>query len=216
MQHVRKVVVFPFEQTAKTQQGTGIENEANESVKPKINTFKEKVQLKMFNLLRVMAKLANINGYDEEGRIKDNTGHVVEKSDIAILLLNAMSPGKLVIGENDFIYLLKKANVNPDLILNENVKFKLQNMTITRISNNDEVVKEPELFITKSSSPKRGSSELSEKYPNPMIDEPQIENIKIKPTKRKSNFINEINDGEQIKKRKSDIPERWIIPDNDQ
>ena len=66
-------------------------------------------QIKMLNLLRVMPKLANINRYDEYGRIKDNNGQIIEKSDIAVLLLNAMSAEKLVIGENEFVLLLKKS-----------------------------------------------------------------------------------------------------------
>jgi len=158
MSSIRKVAVVPFQQIEKNeyfQKGDEIEEEKPEILKSKGNTIKEKAQLKMLNLLRVMSKVAMINGYDESGLIKDETGKSVENTDFAVLLLNAMSPGELIVGEQEFISLLIKANVSADLILNENIKYKLSNLKSNSSYhiNMDTIPREPEIVAIKTTPP---------------------------------------------------------------
>jgi len=88
--------------------------------------------------MRVISKVAMIRGYDDDGRILMENGRYMENSDIASLMFNAMSPGKLIIGEHEFINLLKKASVNPDLILNENIRYKLLNSSSSYMKSGEE------------------------------------------------------------------------------
>ena len=151
----------------------------------------------MLNLLRVMSKIANVNGYDETGRIRDKSGNFINKTDIAVLLLNAMLPGKLIVGANHFVSLMREAQVNPDWILNENIRYKLMSSSDQLVK--VEEVKESQVIVTKSTSP-----------------EPNIElsATPVKGTKRKVEFHEEI--GEPTKaKRRIFYPNRenWVVPD---
>lgn len=83
---------------------------------------------KIQRLLKIVLKIADIKGYDYMWRIKRTDGKTVDNSNIINLLLHAMSPGKLLVGEKEFIDLLYKANVDADLIINDNVKAKLTSL----------------------------------------------------------------------------------------
>ena len=80
---------------------------------------------KMQKLLKIVLKIALHNAYNEDFRINDSNGNPINESDVAALLLHALSAGKLLIGEEDFIRLLYEADVNPNWIVNENVKVRL-------------------------------------------------------------------------------------------
>ena len=97
--------------------------------KPKL-----KIQ-KTFNIVSIALKLAQINGYDAEGRIKDENGN------IANLLEYSMKEWQ-IINWRRCIYLLKKANVPIDLIVNENIKDKLKSRNQPIIN----TYQEPEVF----------------------------------------------------------------------
>jgi hypothetical protein len=106
----------------------------------------EKIPDKFSRMLKIALKLALEKGYDFEGHIVDLSGNPILKSDIVLLLNYVLSPGKVLIGEAEFIHLLHKAKVDPELITNENVKLKLINLK----SNNIDPVKEPEFIVTSS------------------------------------------------------------------
>jgi hypothetical protein len=73
----------------------------------------------------VILKLARKIGYDSDLRIKLKNGKYLEKSNIVDLLTHAMSVGKVLYGEQEFIDLLADSDVDPDLIINDNVRIKL-------------------------------------------------------------------------------------------
>lgn len=75
--------------------------------------------------IRIVLNIANVNGYDKEFRIKTVDGAVVQGSDLVLLLNHSLSYGRLLKGESEFIDLLHKASVDPELITNDNVKAKL-------------------------------------------------------------------------------------------
>ena len=83
----------------------------------------EKIQ----RLLKIALKIASLDAYDEDFKIKDSNGNPIEDSDIVALLNNAISNQKLLVGENDFIRLLFEAKVDPNWIVNENMRSKLLN-----------------------------------------------------------------------------------------
>ena len=120
MQSARKVVlVEPL-----IQSGGGPEEGLIES-EVKTDKIKSKIYDKIHRFIKIILKLARSVAYDEDLRIKLKNGKYLEKSNIVDLLTHAMSVGKVLYGENEFIQVLNDSNVDPDLIINENVRLKL-------------------------------------------------------------------------------------------
>ena len=97
----------------------------NESIdQPKrIDRNPEKIQ----RLLKIVLKIAMNNAYDEDFKIKDSEGKPISDSDITTLLNNAISPQKILVGESDFVRVLYESGVDPNWIVNENLRSKLLN-----------------------------------------------------------------------------------------
>jgi len=93
---------------------------------PKPNPIRDRYRIKIENLLKIMAKLAKIQGYDENWRIRNQKGQFIDDTNVAALLTYAMSPGKVLNGEQNFIDLLNEAGVSEELVLNEAIKAKLK------------------------------------------------------------------------------------------
>src|SRR5712671_2265819 len=75
---------------------------------------------------RIILSLAKISGYDDNGRILARDGvSYIQQSNIITLINNSLSLGRRPIGDEDFIALLRKAKVDPDLIVNETIKAQL-------------------------------------------------------------------------------------------
>lgn len=75
--------------------------------------------------LDIALKLGRIKGYDDTRRILSTDGKYISGSDISMLIEEAMTPKRVLVGMDEFIKLLAKANVDPDQILNDNIKKKL-------------------------------------------------------------------------------------------
>lgn len=75
--------------------------------------------------IKILLKLAKIEGYDENGRIRNRNGEFIDGSSLLHLIINAMSVGHVLVGESEFIDLMKEAKITPDEIPNNNVKAKL-------------------------------------------------------------------------------------------
>ena len=73
-------------------------------------------------IMRTVFNLALINGYDKQMRIRSSSGEFIPNSNLLDLLNHAMSVGKKLQATNEFIDLLAEAEVDPDWIINENVK----------------------------------------------------------------------------------------------
>jgi len=76
-------------------------------------------------IIKVALKLATINGYDDQYRIRNRNGKYLVNTNVHDLLNHCMSVGRKLTAENEFIELLAEADIDPDWILNENVKAKL-------------------------------------------------------------------------------------------
>lgn len=95
---------------------------------------KFKVHQKLINTLQIVLKLAAIQAYDNGGRIQDRNGHFIPNSSIINLITHAMSPGKILVAEEEILTLLFKARVDPNLLLNENMRAKLTTKYNSHIS----------------------------------------------------------------------------------
>ncbi|RWR99124.1 hypothetical protein B4U79_14112, partial [Dinothrombium tinctorium] len=74
--------------------------------------------------------LAKINAYDNEGRIRDSKGEFISNSSLIQLLSHAMTASRILLAEKEFIDLLYEADVDPDLIINDNVKMNKDNLDL--------------------------------------------------------------------------------------
>jgi hypothetical protein len=129
MDSARKMVVIPADaESATVPKVTYHPSIDNTPMSKEEKRRKERVGERLARLLKIILKVARVNGYDLEGRIRKNDGSLLPNSDIATLLNYAMTPGKVLIGESEFIDLLHKANVEPDLIINDNFRAKLMKM----------------------------------------------------------------------------------------
>lgn len=123
MKSTKKMVLVPC------QDGEGVNNDVfdlpleTQQVK-KGNSIRKYAAERQRKLLIIVLKLAAYGGYDENGVIKD-TEH-----DIVPLLLHSLSPGRNVAGIQDFVNLLHKAGVSPDLIINADVRELLRRKSI--------------------------------------------------------------------------------------
>ena len=107
----------------------------------KTNSPKKKMNLfidKLTRIMKIFLKLANIKGYDIIGRVRNSKGDFVQDSDIISLINHSLTHGKLLLGQNEFINLLFEANIEPDLIINENIKSKLLNLYSNKTDDSNE------------------------------------------------------------------------------
>jgi hypothetical protein len=141
METPRKMVLLPAEAVPTSAPITANQapylvsnaNNTNESSKDK-KKF-EKPLDKLRKMFSIALKLALVNGYDSSLSLIDSNGNVVPHSSIELLINHALTQGKLLVGEEEFIRMLIKAEVPPDMIINENVKQKLINykQNVTRV-----------------------------------------------------------------------------------
>ena len=133
MLSARKITLVPPENSKVEQFGSGFENEESGSlttlVEKSTDKIKSKIYDKIHRFIKVILKLARTIGYDDDLRIKLRSGKYLEKSNIVNLLTHAMSAGKVLYGEDEFIELLADSGVDPNLIINENVRNKLIQFT---------------------------------------------------------------------------------------
>jgi hypothetical protein len=113
MEYTNKMTVVPESQTI------GGQERSNEK------RIRNRPFEKLSKILKIVLKLADVKGYDVIGRVKSRDGNYVNNSSLIDLILYAMSYGKALTGEKEFIDLLHDANITPELIVNENVKQKL-------------------------------------------------------------------------------------------
>lgn len=106
------------------QRGSGYDSEPNNR--------RIRINDKLSRMLHISIKLALINGFDDDGNLIDLSEKKVTDSDVKELILAALTPTKNLYGQDVFIKLLKKANVDPSLIVNEY-------MRKTLLSNNNHV-----------------------------------------------------------------------------
>lgn len=122
MLSARKIVVEPIE----NQEGGENDGQLTLPVESKVHDkIKHKIYDKLHRFLKIILKIASKSGYDDNLEIQRSDGTYMPRSNIVDLLTHAMSPGKILHGEREFVELLYNCSVDPDLLLNENVRSKL-------------------------------------------------------------------------------------------
>lgn len=74
----------------------------------------------------IIIKLCAIKAYDGARRILSASGDPVLGSDIILLLDEALSPRRALVGMKEFVDALARARVEPNSILNDNVRLALE------------------------------------------------------------------------------------------
>lgn len=86
-------------------------------------------QMKMFEkfsrILKIVLKLAKVDRYNENGLVRDDNGNFVAQSDMVRLLNKSMSHEKLLIGKQEYIKRLHEAKVDPEIIVNDDIRGQL-------------------------------------------------------------------------------------------
>ncbi|RWR98833.1 hypothetical protein B4U79_14110, partial [Dinothrombium tinctorium] len=140
-----KMVVVPFENEAATQkmetQNEKVEEPLIETTTKKSNNFiKQRAFDKINRMLKIILGLARINAYDVTGRIRNGRAFM-PNTDIVALINHALTPGRVLVGEHEFIHLLHEAKINPDLITNDNLRSKLVQQPSEKYIIDDEDIK---------------------------------------------------------------------------
>ena len=209
MEHSRKMMVVPY---------TGSQNTSHVSIPKKSKSIKEKSVEKIKKILTIILKLAKINGYDESGRINDN-GNFIENSDIVALIQYALTPGKVLIGENEFAELLIKAGVSPDVITNDNLKAKIiksrtKEKIVKEPHDNEKSQKDDSIKSSAIDVPMSNVDKVENKRTKRSFDEIESEEEIYKPTdkKAKRSFEEENN----RPKKKFVKKNSWYLPSDDE
>jgi hypothetical protein len=150
---------------------------------------------KIINIMKILLKLAKIDGYDIIGRIRNKNGEFLKDSDLITLINHSMTNGKLLLGESEFIRLLHEAKVEPELILNENVKVKLLNI----YNNKDNTINEDDSTnVTKSQTQSKNQNNKSDQIVNErkILKRKRMRNTDEKATDE------EVQERSPVKKRK--------------
>jgi len=192
MNHVRKMVLVPYNDSVQNSKLEEIEQCGGElPIQEKTNIIKDKYKLKLVSLLKIRSKLAQINAYDEDFRIKDRNGKYMVNTDVTNLLLNAMTPGRILFGEERFIELLNEAKIPHYLIMNDAIKNKMQKIYV----------------------------DSSETYIEPIINSNNvIEETQYEPVVRSNPIKRKLDDSDDEEKSTNKRPKmignglKWIIP----
>jgi len=76
---------------------------------------------RLAKIMKIILRLAANRGYDYNGRIRRNDGQYITHSDVLQLIGHSMRVGRVIVGEKEFVELLYEAQVDPNLIINDNV-----------------------------------------------------------------------------------------------
>jgi hypothetical protein len=166
---------------------------------------------KLRKLLNIILKIGLNNSYTEDFEIKDKFGKPIRDSDISALLNHAIIPQKILVGENDFIRILYDSKVDPNWIVNENLRLKLLNYRPTHQSPPRSPPKSPPPKPT-TPPPETQSADpttvLGKKGPNLSIK--QLESHSITPTVKQPVKRKIVDPSEGNKRQRSLDP--WLVP----
>jgi len=131
MSNVRKYIVVPSEQVEDegvVQQFGGSRRVSNNSKTEPKQKAKRSTNGLLRHLLQIAIKLAKIDAFEIDGRIRSIEGKLLDGTNVIDLLDHVSSPRKALHGLDEFIKLLFKAGVEPDMILNRDVKIELMKL----------------------------------------------------------------------------------------
>ena len=139
-------------------------------------------------IIKTVLKLASINGYDDQLRIRNSNGQFLDNTNLVDHMTYCMSEGRKLNAEAEFIALLAEADVDPMWIPNENVRAKLMAYSGKRAT--------PAQYRPHPSQlPKRPPAPTSTRSPTPRTSRTFTE---IAPPKEIINFdVQDVNDQQE-------------------
>jgi len=131
MSHVKKYIVVPSEQIENdgvVQQFGGSKADSINSKTRSNRKSKKSSNSLLRHLLQIAIKLAKIDAFEIDGRIRSIEAELLDGTNVIDLLDHVCSPRKTLHGLDEFIKLRFKAGVEPDMILNRDVKIELMKL----------------------------------------------------------------------------------------
>ncbi|KAI1308225.1 hypothetical protein HDE_00463 [Halotydeus destructor] len=194
MSSFKKVTFQPYEEEDEPPRMV----ETEPAPKKKGNFIMNRAIDRQRKLLRLILKLANVQGYNDLDHIRMENGSYMQGSDIVPLIMHALSPGKLITGLKEFVDLLHFAQVTPDMVINENVRAMLQKLydakpRTERVVKLRTVPKEPEYID---------------------VDEEEVEEVPPRALKRKLQETEDDQNDEPPRKRPILRAQRQIVPES--
>ena len=205
--------------------------EANETslesgiITSEVSSNKDKIKSRIYDkihrFIKIILKLAKFVGYDDDLRIKLKNGDYLEKSNIVDLLTHAMSAGRVLYGEQEFIELLADSHVDPNLIINDNVRMKLIQYINKPKDNTNENNTNKSVIEPPKSAKKRKSYDIHDDNTSSKRRKVDYDDI---PEDSDSRMHQDDEDRESSRKRiytEDDITDddidksRWNIPDDE-
>jgi len=210
MNHSQKLVIKPFESEPPvlpiaTDDAVQFSSGANSTPKRQPQKHGHPMLEKITKQLKIILKIAKVDGYDLDLRIKDEAGRPVYNSNIISLLNDATSMSKVLVGYDAFVQLLYKANVDPEWITNENVKTRLMRLYETEPPGGSPPSRPP--------SPRPPSPPGPSSTPTPSIS--SIEKRKREPDLEEEDSEDEWDEKVLPAYKKRTSSSSWIYPDNE-
>ena len=131
MSFVKKYIVVPSEQVeddSMVQQFGGSKIVVTNSKSRQKLSSKRSANTVLRQLLQIAIKLAKIDAFEIDGRIRSVEGKLLDGTNVIDLLDHVNSPKRALHGLDEFIKLLFKAGVEPDMISNKDVKIELMKL----------------------------------------------------------------------------------------
>ena len=170
---------------------------------------------KLLRILRIILKLASNKSYSDDGHLIWNN-QVVPNTNITILINHAMTAGRLINGEDEFIKILHEANINPEDIINPNIQRKLSLKYSNTLSTPQENLHDDSI-ITETINDNDVELNYNDINDDNEDQDLQVDHDYIKPNQNKTININSnkrkrssdiVNDNEPSSKRSN-----WVYPD---
>ena len=194
MRDAKKVMLVPQEGGGPELNMTELNTqEVSPLTQKKENSIRKYAYERELKRCKILLKLAAYGGYDDLGRIKLADGTFMEDSNIIPLLMHVLSSGRNIKGINEFVDLLHRAGVSPELVINTSVRDMLTRRgTLPRTYN----------------IPKENSS--TEKLQEPPINRGSKTIVLVNPRPFKRVHEEELEENKGKRLRSDDIPDRQL------
>lgn len=125
MKYCNKMTLVPYQEGGAGEEfvtaPSGATNTTSVASRPKAksNSIRSYALQRQSKMLQVVLKLAVAGAYDSNGEMTTSDGKQVN---VIPLILHCFTPGKTILGMDDFIQVMSEAGVDPELVINENVR----------------------------------------------------------------------------------------------
>jgi hypothetical protein len=144
---------------------------------------------------KIILKLASINGFDDQLRIKREDNTFVSNSNVIALVNHTLTQAKILTGLPELIKQLHNAHVDPELVINERVKAELYSLINRNTGTQTDVI--PYNFGGNDNGNTRNETSVKRRIetPEPSNDNEnaQASNRNVNQRKRRLNTVQELD-----------------------